>query len=92
MLTFNKPNKLNGTQLIHELFLVGITLKNNKYIQDTSDGYIHLDIDNEHFNQAKEIVDLHIGQDVFLDERATEKQSILDRLGITADEAKLLLS
>ena len=88
MIKFNRPTNLNGTELLNEL--------NNGKVKITEpptldgNGDLWLNIDPKDQAKAKSIVDAHNGTVVAPDLTST-RQAIFDRLGLTADEAKLLL-
>jgi hypothetical protein len=85
---FNKPTNLNGLQLKEELAVVGIHIP---YVTDTADGFIHFEVEKSKESKAIEIVANHVA----IDRSATtaaQRQTVLDRLGLTAEEAALLLS
>ena len=84
---FTKPAQFNGTQLKEELATVGIEIP---FVTDTADGFIHFDVQKSKESVAVEIVTNHIAVDRS-SQKAAERQAILDRLGLTAEEAQLLL-
>lgn len=84
---FTKPAQLNGVQLKEELAAVGIEIP---FVTDKADGFIYFDVEKSKESTAVEIVANHIAIDVNA-EKEIQRQSLFTRLGITADEAKLLL-
>jgi hypothetical protein len=88
MIKFDKPENLNGTELISELNAGKVKITEPPLID--GNGNLWLDIDAKDEAKAKPIVAAHNGTIVAPDKSA-QKQAILDRLGLTADEAKLLL-
>lgn len=84
---FNIPTQLNGVQLQKELKDAGIRL--NEYPR-LIDNKLVLDISQSDETNARQIVDSHIGIDDSLI-KATQRQAILNRLGITEEEARILL-
>lgn len=90
MIKFNKPAKLDGTQLVKEIKSAGIEINQPPLIDEVGDFW--LDVKDKDKTKVAGIVDNHIA--VEIDEKALEKAkaALFDRLGITADEAKLLLS
>ena len=84
MTTYKVPAKLNGTQLLDELKAVGIKLTEVRVVADE----LFLDTNDK---KAAEIVADHVGVDS-VDVNAAAKAALLERLGITALEAKLLLA
>jgi len=88
MVKFKKPNQLNGEQLITELNLAGIQTKDFPSID--GEGNLWLDIDEKDKSKAETIVSSHLGID-FSIAKKTARQAILDRIGLTAEEAQLLL-
>ena len=86
MATFTKPENLNGAELKQELAAVDIIVDS---VKDNLDGTISLETDNE--TLASEIVSQHNGT-IITPDNSAEKAALLARLGITADETKLLLS
>lgn len=88
MIKFNKPKNLNGTELLNELNAANVSIINPPEIDGNGD--LWLDIGKKDEAKAKTIVAAHDGTIVAPDLSA-QRQVILDRLNITADEAKLLL-
>ena len=88
MIKFEKPENLNGAELLNELTKEKIKISRNPMIDGNGD--LWLDIDAKDEAQAKTIVDSHNGTTVAPDLSAA-RQAVLDRLGLTAEEAKLLL-
>jgi len=96
MIKFDKPINLNGLQLRQELKDAGVLITDepNALFIDGNDNF-WLAIDKKDESKAKSIVDAHIGLDNFVAEsqaKAQAKADLLVKLGITEDEAKLLLS
>ena len=83
----NIPAQLNGVQLQKELKDAGIKLNDYPRLVD---GKLVLDIAKKDETKAKAIVEAHVGVDNSAEIEAA-RQAILDRLGLTADEAKLLI-
>jgi len=91
MIKFIKPNQLNGIQLRQELNNAGVLISNEPnavFIDGNGDFWLVINKKDE--AKAKPIVDAHVGIDQTPIIEA-KRQAILDRLGLTADEAKLLL-
>jgi hypothetical protein len=89
MIKFDRPKNLNGAELLNELNSAGIVITNSPMLDD--DGKLYLDISEADIPKASAIVAAHNGTTVALD-TTTDKAALLAKLGITADEAKLLLS
>ena len=82
---FGKPDQLNGEQLLQELASAGIVAS---YPTIDGDGNFWLEIASKDSDAAKVVVAAHI-------EKPLPPMTIIEKLaklGITADEAKLLLS
>ncbi len=90
MIKFDQPESLNGTQLIAELKAIGIVVNDKTSPLIDGNGDFWLDIPSKDKSKAETIVKAHIGIDTS-NQHEAKKQAILDRLGLTADEAKLLL-
>ena len=90
MIKFNKPEQLNGEQLIQELKAIGVIVNDKTSPLIDGNGDFWLDIDVKDEIKTKQIVEVHVGIDTKLDKIAA-KETLLNKLGITADEAKLLL-
>jgi hypothetical protein len=90
MIKYNKPVNLNGRELVAELNAAGIVvnLDNSPFVDGNDD--LWLDIDKKDETKAKNIVDVHNGT-IVATNFAEQKTALLKRLGITADEAVLLL-
>jgi hypothetical protein len=83
----NIPTELNGVQLQKELKDAGIKLNDYPRLVD---GKLVLDIAKKDETKAQAIVDAHVGIDNSAEIEA-QRQAILNRIGLTADELKLLL-
>ena len=90
MIKFNKPENLNGAELVAELKAKNIIVNEQTSPFVDGNGDFWLDIPSKDEEKAKPIVAAHNGTTVAPD-RSVQRQAILDRLGLTADEAKLLL-
>ena len=88
MMQFTKPKNLNGTELLNELRAGGVEVTGWPKL----DGDVFsLDITETDKAKAAPIVAVHNGTVIALDD-STDRAALLAKLGITADEAKLLLS
>jgi hypothetical protein len=90
MIKFTKPAILNGSQLIQELKSENIDINEDTSPFIDGNGDFFLDIDVKDVAKATEIVAVHIGIDESV-AKTTARQAILARLGITSEEAQLLL-
>lgn len=90
MIKFDKPDSLNGTQLVEELKKVGINVNTDKSPKIDGNGDFWLDITDKDKTKAEKIVAAHVGIDQS-EAKAAQKQAILDRIGLTADELKTIL-
>lgn len=88
MIKFIKPENLNGVELLAELNAGKVKITEPPLIDGNGDFW--LDIASKDEAKAKAIVDAHNGTTIAPD-FTTQRQAILDRLGLTADEAKLIL-
>lgn len=89
MLTFNKPEKLNGTTLLAELLEVNLTVQN---VTDNGEGLIYLDLPLTDKAKAQIVIDKHQGLDT-IDPKVTARASALAKLaalGLSADEIAAL--
>jgi hypothetical protein len=89
MITLTKPANLNGTELLSELAAKGVVVSGLPI--DDGQGNLLLDIDATDKEKAKTVVDSHDGTTIAADNSAA-KAALLEKLGITSDEAALLLS
>lgn len=89
MIKFDKPVKLNGVELLTELNAAGIKITTPPTID--GNGNFWLDIAAKDEAKVKSVVSVHNGTTVPPDNSAA-KSALLAKLGITDDEAKLLLS
>lgn len=89
MIKFNKPENLNGTELLNELNAANVLISNPPEVDGNGD--LWLDIAQKDETKATAIVDAHNGTMIAPDKEAA-RAALLDKLGITADEAQLLLS
>ena len=90
MIQFDKPESLNGEQLVRELKAVGIIVNSETSPLIDGEQNFWLDIPSKDAAKAKPIVAAHIGIDSEI-EKANARQEILNRLGITEDEANALV-
>jgi hypothetical protein len=95
MIQFNMPENLNGKELVEELEAAGVSVvpdeKNIKAPVIKGDGTFWLDISSEDEVKATPIIAAHNGTTIAPDNSAA-KAALLERLGITEEEARLLLS
>ena len=92
MMQFTKPTNLNGKELRLELNTAGVSISNNIGAVSLDDeNNLWLDIAEADKAKAKPIVAAHNGTTVAPDTSAA-KAALLAKLGITAEEARLLLS
>ena len=92
MIQFTKPENLDGFYLRKELLKSGVKLISNDILLDGDD--LFLNISTKDKNLATEVLEAHNGNTPYLAEinsASQAKADLLERLGITADEAKLLL-
>jgi hypothetical protein len=89
MFSHKKPKSLNGHQLKKELNDAGVEIENAS-IGVEYDQLVFIITEGDE-KTALEIVKKHEGIDGW-NPNAVAKSAILDRLGLTDDEAKLLLS
>lgn len=89
MIQFNKPENLNGFELVSELKAQGVKVIEPLVIDGNGDFWI--DINQKDQVKATAIVAAHNGTVAPVD-NSIAKTELLARLGITEDEAKLLLS
>jgi hypothetical protein len=89
MIQFTKPTNLNGTELLDELNSVGVSVTGLPVIDDN--GNFWLNIAESDVTAATSIVAAHNGTTIAPDNSAA-KAALLEKLGITEEEAKLLLS
>jgi hypothetical protein len=89
MIQFDKPENLNGTELLAELNANKIKITEPPVLDGNNNFWLEINPKDE--DKAKEIVAAHNGTIIPPDYSAA-RLALLDRLGITADEAKLLLS
>jgi len=90
MIQFTKPNNINGAELVAELAAVGVTINTQTSPLIDGAGNFWLDISNSDEAKAAPIVAAHNGT-VIAPDNSAAKAALLAKLGITADEAKLLL-
>jgi rhodanese-related sulfurtransferase len=90
MIKFDKPDVLNGTQLVEELKNVGININTDKSPKIDGNGDFWLDIADKDKTKAEKIIAAHVGIDQS-EAKAAQRQAILDRIGLTSDELKTIL-
>lgn len=95
MISFNKPEKLNGFQLNEELIAAGVKLKkaanpfpNQVYEAPSIDGngVLWLNIEQSDADKATQVVVAHIAKDP----EPKTLEAKLAALGLTADDLKAL--
>ena len=92
MMQFTKPTNLNGEELRQELNSAGIAISDDiEAVSLDDENNLWIDIAEADKAKATPIVAAHNGTTVAPDTSAA-KAALLAKLGITADEAKLLLS
>ena len=91
MITFDKPINLNGTELRKELNNANVKINDETNSIDVEGNFINLDIANADKEKAALIIAAHNGTIVVPDNSAA-KAALLAKMGLTPDEAKLLLS
>lgn len=92
MIKFTKPENLDGFYLRQELTKSGIKLSSKSILLVGED--LFLDIAAKDESAAQSVLDAHNGAIPYaaeIEAVAKAKADLLERLGITADEAKLLL-
>jgi hypothetical protein len=89
MLSFIKPELLNGSQLVNELNNANIKVKGLPFLD--GENVLWLDLSEKDYSKAKEIVAVHIGQDETLIIEA-KKEAILEKIGISKEELAFVLS
>lgn len=85
------PAQLNGTQLRNELRAAGVNISDEKGSIVLINDDLILDIQDKDKSKADLVIAAHVGIDQ-PDANITTKAALLERLGITAEEAALLLS
>jgi hypothetical protein len=91
MIKLTKPTNLNGSELRDELNAGGVAISDAfSAVSIDGNGELWLDIKATDKTKAEAILATHNGTVIALDNSAA-KAALLARLGITADEAKLLL-
>jgi hypothetical protein len=88
MIQFTKPTNLNGAELLQELNDAGITVNGKPFLDGNNKFW--LDISEADKTKAEPIVTAHNGT-VTPPDNTAAKAALLSKLGITADEAQLLL-
>ena len=94
MITFNKPENLNGAQLRNELNAGGVKISNDRNaVCVNGEGKLELDIKINDQVKAAEIVAAHIGVDTLINLAAAKAsaQAKLAALGLTADEVAAIV-
>jgi len=89
MIQFDKPENLNGFELLAELKAEGVKVIEPLFID--GNGNFWIDINSKDEVKAKAVVAAHNGTVAPVD-NTTAKADLLAKLGITEDEAKLLLA
>jgi hypothetical protein len=88
MIKFNKPINLNGSELLEELNAAGVKIIEKPYLDDNGDLWLQIDAKDE--VKAKTVVNAHNGNTVA--PGLNSREAILAKLGLTAEEAAILLS
>ena len=87
MKSFTLPEFFNGAELIEELKTAKVKITGRPEID--GNGVLWLDVTDE--VKTQEVLNNHVGTIVAPDLSA-QRQAILDRLGLTAQEAEILFS
>jgi hypothetical protein len=88
MIEFNKPTNLNGKELLEELAAGGVIVTGRIEVELE---ILRLDIKPADKTKATKIIADHNGNTIDID-RSAEKAALLERLGLTQEEAALLLA
>jgi len=88
MIQFTQPKSLNGAQLVEELETAGVAVTGRPSID--GDGVLWLNVPTKDKAKAETIVGAHVGIDQTPAIEA-QRKALLERLGLTADEARLLI-
>jgi hypothetical protein len=89
MIKFNKPNNLNGAELLDELAAVGIVLdKEKQIVVIDEDGNLLLDIEAADEAKAEAVVAAHNGNTVALEPTIEDK---LASVGLNLPDLKAAL-
>jgi hypothetical protein len=88
MIKFNKPENLNGAELINELAAAKIKVTGNPMIDGNGDFWLNIETNDQ--AKAKPIVASHNGT-IIAPDKSAQRQALLTRLGITEEEARILL-
>jgi hypothetical protein len=91
MIKFDKPTNLNGAELLDQLAAVGVIVNAETSPLIDANGDFWLDILESDKKKAEPVVAAHNGT-LIAPNLSVQRRAILDRLGITAEEAALLLS
>lgn len=93
MIKFDKPAKLNGSELLNELNAGNVGITTSPLLDGNGD--LWLDISEKDTGKASAIVAAHQGTTKLPDNSAAiaaEKAALFAKLGISESEAALLLS
>ena len=92
MITFNKPENLNGAQLRDELNAGGVKISNDRNaVCVNGEGKLELDIKINDQVKAAEIVAEHIGVDIDTTAAKASAQAKLAALGLTEEEVASII-
>jgi hypothetical protein len=89
LIKFNTPTNLNGQELVAELNAIGVEVTGRPLIDENKELWLNIIESDE--AAAATVVASHDGTMIAPD-FATQKSALLERLGITEEEARLLLS
>ena len=87
MIKFNKPQNLNGAELIDELTAAGVTVTDSPYLD--AHGDLYLDIKDADASKAEKVVAAHNGSVSIKEPSIAEK---LASVGLSLEELKAALS
>lgn len=86
MIIFNKPSKLNGTELVAELLAAGINVSGIPF--DDGEGNLLLDIDESDESKARQVIAKHKGTTIPPEPTVDQK---LEMVGLTINDLKAAL-
>jgi len=86
---FNKPTEFNGKQFIDELKAAGVDYQGQIWVKNENE--LDLNVTLKEKSIVEKVLNAHVAID-FNIERNKARQLVLEKLGITAEEAALLLS
>lgn len=90
MINLPLNKEINGEQFLQELKSAGVNIPNDVF-PTVENGSLFIDVDYQFEKKVVDLWDAHIAED-WANKKIESRKNLLDKLGITEEEAKLLFA